>query len=652
MNTNSQVPTESFFIANERAMALVQGGQLVTDRIFGVSKFFFPRKDSSTLTQSTRLRLIANEDVIECVDSEERTSIVRRGYVDGVLAVSIEWRAHDLKIEELYFMPLQPDVVVQRVRVTNLSAFPQSLRLYGILYPHLGANAESKKGVCREAYYDTKQGCVVMEDKNGMALTLGFDRMADEFQVGEVCGQTDVYFDLEDNRLSGHARLENVVPNAAVGLDARTLAPGAVFETELCLGAGNSVKEARTSFGQYKKERKKLWKQTEDYWHRVGASASGHLPPLGEFEAKLAAVEKQSVLVLKSSIISNGQPLGGTTVYQDGAQTRNSCYILLQLAKLGFVREAEFGLEHYTAFRTGDPKFASADENDQPGTILHAMKSYGEITRDETYFRKHRNAIFRLANRLLSLIEPKLGLIYSERAIHEFVAISRGYETYVNVMAFRGLRDAADMAQQLGQTSECERFSVAAEELRVNIRRHLIHSELGIFVKRIYMGKPVALPSVSMLVPPLFGVIDARDPVVTRTIEYVLEHIWDAKMGGIYRYPLHLQPWAEIPYGGPWVSYTCWLGRVYLLRGELDKARECLNWVIGNVPDDSCLIPEHFSVQHYGRRGVHRIYIEPSAPEMWATAEFLRFTMEYRKHALQSKLPTSRSSASLPVQVD
>jgi GH15 family glucan-1,4-alpha-glucosidase len=132
-----------------------------------------------------------------------------------------------------------------------------------------------------------------------------------------------------------------------------------------------------------------------------------------------------------------------------------------------------------------------------------------------------------------------------------------------------------------------------------------------------------------MMTPALFGLIDAKDPIVARTIDYLKDNIWDKRMGGLHRYPLHLQPWAERPYGGPWVTYTSWLGIVHLLRGEREKAEGCIRWVLANVPRDSNLIPEHFSVQHIGRRGFCRIYLDPATPEIWATAEFLRLVMKY-----------------------
>jgi GH15 family glucan-1,4-alpha-glucosidase len=228
------------------------------------------------------------------------------------------------------------------------------------------------------------------------------------------------------------------------------------------------------------------------------------------------------------------------------------------------------------------------------------------------------------------LADPANGLIYSERAIHEFVAISRGYETYVNVMAWRGLSDAAHMTARRGDRTKASLYESAAGQLQAAIVREMIDPETGSFVKRIHMGRRVALPAISALAPALFGAVEPHDPAVASSIKHLKQHIWDRHIGGLHRYPLSLQPWQEHPYGGPWITYTSWLGRIHLLRGELDEARELIAWALRNIPADSNLIPEHFSTAHTGKRGFHRIYLDPSTPELWATAEFLRFARLYR----------------------
>lgn len=630
MSSNHSIPTESFFIANDRVMAQVAGGQLTTDHVFGLTDFFAPTKASATLTQGTRLRLDVEGEIAECLDTDEDSRLIRREFVANTQAVSLIWKAGHLEVRELYFIPPELDGVVQRVRIRNTSEAATTFIATAIIYPQLTSTEYNKKGVCRRTLFDETSQSILVEDVHGNVIAFALDQPPQEFQVGEVCGRTDVYYDLEDGHLSGHREVAEVAPIAALALAPCRLEGGAEMEFDIYLLREDSQNRARDLLQKFRDSKSSLWSQTFTYWQEELAEVSLTKDPLEEFGPKLAEVEKRAVMVLRSAILPAGPPLGGMTFYRDATQTRNGSYILLALDLLGFHEEARHGYEYYTSFKIGDDRFASADENDQLGTILYVFDRHQEITGELDFCAKHQKALFDFADRLIGLVDPQNGLIYSERAIHEFVAVSRGYETYVNVMACRGLQGAARLASCLNATSQSERLHEAAERLRHHIITKLVHPELQIFVKRIYQGKPIPLPTISMLTPALFGVIDPHDPIVTRTLSYLRENIWDSTMGGLYRYPLSLQPWPEIPYGGPWVTYTSWLARVHLLRGEKDLAGQIIRWVVENLSDDSLLIPEHFSIKHAGQRGFHRIYIHPSAPEIWATAEFLRLTMEYR----------------------
>jgi hypothetical protein len=638
---HSATPTESFPIANGRILALVLGAQLATDRLMGLGSFFAPRKESPNLVQGTRLRILVDGDVAECLDGDE-TRIVSRGYLPGTGQVRVVWRQCGLEVEDIYFIPPSLDIVVQSTRIVNLTGAARRLSVAAILYPQLGSEVHHKKGVCRAARFDEASGAALVEDLAGNVLVYGFDRFPSGFQVGEVCGRTDVYYDLEDGRLGGNRSVEGVVPNAALGLDAELPAGGEwIFET--CLGRADDESAAIALLTAYRERRETL--AAESARHSAAILDRSPVPdPDGEFGPRLAAIERRGRLVLNACLLPAGPPLGGFTCYHNVGQTRNSCYILLALDLMGYHEEARRGYGYYADFKVGDQRFASADENDQLGTILHVFRRHTQLVGEASLWLSHRAALDRFADRLVTLADPANGLVYSERSIHEYVAISRGYETYVNVMAWRGLADAAAMARDLGEPDREARYRAASEALRSAILSGLVDPELGIFVKRVHMGRRVPLPAISMLAPALFGLVDPRDETVTRSIAYLLEHLWDPSIGGLYRYPLGLQPWAEHPYGGPWVTYTSWLGRVYLLRGEKEKAAELIRWALDLIPEDSGLIPEHFSVAHAGERGFHRVYLDPSTPELWATAEFLRFVLAYRE-ATSAGSADQRSSA-------
>ena len=197
-------------------------------------------------------------------------------------------------------------------------------------------------------------------------------------------------------------------------------------------------------------------------------------------------------------------------------------------------------------------------------------------------------------------------------------------------MACRGLLDAAFLAGLVNDPDQ-NMIQENAELIRSAILDRLYSTEKQTFAKRIYKGKLDLTPAISMYCPALFDIVDADDPKVTTTIEYLLNHIWDEKVGGLYRYPPELVPWESSPYVGPWVTYTAWLGKIFIKRGDFRRAAECITWIMDNCPLDSCTVPEHFSINHHGRRGYHRVYYYPAIPETWATAEFLSLLYDYQK---------------------
>lgn len=623
------IPTESFYVANERIMAAVCGGQLTTDHVMGLSSLHAPAKDSATLIQSTRVLLLVDGRPVEAMDDEADSMVKERGFVADTMAVRIRWAGEGLEVEDTYFIPPELDVVVQQCRIRNTSAAARQVRCIGILYPQLGSPIPHKKGIGKEARFHPEEGGVVIEDTKGNALAFGWTEPPLAHQVGEVCGHTDVYYDLEDQALSGNTMIRNAAPNAALEVAIGRLDPGEERTVTLGLGRADDPASALALLRSFRAALPTLWSDHQAWWRTVAERARRVVPHHTGFGARLDQVTDRAALVLRSILRPDGSPMGGIHCYQNVGQVRNGSYILNVLDALGFHQETRGGYEFYLQFRVGDERYSSPDENDQLGTVLHVLRRRLDLCGDLALVEKHQDRILAMADRLVALMDRRLGLIYSERAIHEFVAISRGYETYVNTMAWRGLADAAELAGRLGRGSAGARYAEAADLLRRRVLEHLVHPELGVFVKRLYRGRHHALPAISMLTPALFGLMEPRDPIVTRTLDFLMANNWDATVGGLYRYPLRLQPWPEHPFGGPWVTYTSWLGNVHLLRGEREPAERCIRWVLDQLPEDSHLIGEHFSVQHAGRRGYARIYLDPATPEVWATAEFLRLVLRY-----------------------
>jgi GH15 family glucan-1,4-alpha-glucosidase len=632
MMSGKTIPSTNYVTSNQRIMATIQTAPLTKDCNIGVGGFFSPTKGHSSILNSSRVKLVIDNEIYEPYDDEERSVVTERKYIKDTNIICITWESGGILVKDKYYIPPELDVLVHEITVQNNTASGKSVKLYGFLETLLGAKVDYRKGVCEEAYYDKDSECIIIASPNGDHIVYGFDRTPSEYQIGEVCGKTDVYFDLEDKTLSGNERLERVVANGAIGVDFGVLEPQAMQAIRLCIGRADSAEAAKEQYRAFCAGKDTFLESVKTYWSSwlsKGASI-GTVEGLDERVPDLFARGK---VVLKYHQTEEGVLFGGSNAdaYQGAIQARNSCYSQRCLDRLGYHDEAEMSYELFTEFKVGDNRFSSADENDQLGTIIHCFFEHYKFTRDIAFLKKHYAFVSRFANALVDMIDPHAGLIYSERSIHEYVRISRGFETYVNVMAYRGIADAASIAATLDNQQDEKCWSESAGKLQQAILDKLYCPTQRTFVKRLYQGKRDTLPAVSMITPALFGVIDAKDERVSSTLDYVMQHIWDKEIGGLYRYPLKYQPWDEIPFGGPWVTYTSWLCRVYIKRGELDKARQCINWVVENSPIDTNTIPEHFSVKLQNRRGFHRVYTTPTVPETWATAEFIMAVLDYQE---------------------
>ena len=624
------IPTESFVTANERIMATVMSGQLTKDRNLCLNGLHSPTKYDKSIIQSSNIRTLVDGCFYEPYDGEDHSVIIKRGYVPETNIVFAEWVAGEFEVREEYFIPPDMDIVVHQFQIRNRDSVSHDLKLFAIMYSQLGSGPEYKKGICKRSYYDQKNGFAICTDLNDKHLVYAFDKPADRWQIGELCGQTDIFYDLEDGKLSCNSELVHQVANFALEINCGAVKAGEACTYQLCIATTSSEQESQDLIERFRNAQD-LYGDTVNYWN-TWLKKGAHFGDVSEFGSDAQHFAQMGRVMLKTHKSPDGILMCGSTApdYQGAVAARNSCYSQLAMTHLGYANEVKDGFKHFLDFKVGDDRFCSPDENDQLGMIIHCFKKYYDFTEDIDFIKDNYPKLKIFVNSIIALIDPKVWLVYSERSIHEYAAISRGYETYVNVMACRGLLDAAWLGKLVGDPDK-DKINQNAELIRSAILQKLYCPNKQTFAKRIYKGKIDLTPAISMYCPALFDIIDASDEKVTTTIDYLMGHIWDKKVGGLYRYPPHLVPWESGPYVGPWVTYTCWLARIYIKRGELHRAAECIQWVIDNCPSDSCTIPEHFSINHAGQRGYHRVYYFPAIPETWATAEFLLTLYNYQQ---------------------
>lgn len=156
-----------------------------------------------------------------------------------------------------------------------------------------------------------------------------------------------------------------------------------------------------------------------------------------------------------------------------------------------------------------------------------------------------------------------------------------------------------------------------AEEIRQYVRQHGVAEER--FVKSV--GNPAVDASLLWLSVP-FGLAEAKDPVMIRTVERIERELVTGY--GVHRYA------GDTYYGGgEWPLLSAWLGWYYARTGKRSQAREILEWIESKklpegLPEqaaDHLLAPSCYS-QWREREG------RPAVPLLWSHAMYLVLAAE------------------------
>jgi GH15 family glucan-1,4-alpha-glucosidase len=247
------------------------------------------------------------------------------------------------------------------------------------------------------------------------------------------------------------------------------------------------------------------------------------------------------------------------------------------------------------------------------GEILHACRTYYAWTGSNEY--RYYPRIRAVAERLLSpeFVNEDTGMLVAARDIWERSAKSGvlpGYDVSHQTFAAIGLRDAAWIAERLGESEDAERWRAAYERIRQSFLEHPTHSmvEDGKIIKRRLLdgsvqralsrsnvdavfasvfvpeGMPLSTegehpwePDVSECLPIAFGLVDPRSDVAKNTVaamDALWSQAWDD--GGYGRYNILSEP--DSP--GPWPFATAIVAGAALEVGDFERAQRAMSWLI------------------------------------------------------------------------
>ncbi|MCL5016139.1 MAG: glycoside hydrolase family 15 protein [Patescibacteria group bacterium] len=520
------------------------------------------------------------------------------------------------------------------------------------------------------AYFDPRNSSVIHYKGRRAFLINAFhnDKQFDEYSVGvfESEGMEGTYRDAEDGVLSKNA-IEHGQVDSVIGISMR-LEEEKPATAYYWVAAGKSIEEV-FELNSYVMEKtpEHLLRTTGDFW-KAWVSRDSLLAGLDEKSAKLF---RDSLFVIRAHADNNGAIIASTDydMLQYGHDTysymwpRDAAMAALALDKTGdtHIVERFFGFCNDVITPDGyfmhkyrpdkslgsswhpwirDGKLELPIQEDETALPLITLWEHYRASKDLEFVEQIYNSLIkRAADFMCSYINQKTGLPHPSYDLWEE---KYGTSTFTSAAVYGALMAAGNFANLLGKTQDEERYKKIASGIKEGIITHLYDKKNGIFYKMISdsdgHGEPdktVDASSVYGLFA--FGVLDVFDDKLEKAVaetEKILSLRTD--IGGTARYEgdrYYNSPRQEGIPGNPWFISHLWFTKYHISRaknkGELEKAKEGLDWV----------------VKHAASSGVLSEQIDPvsgelisATPLIWSHAEFVLTAMLYldKKNSLNT----------------
>ena len=588
-----------------------------------------------------------------------------------------------LKIKLRDAVDFNMDVLLRRVDVTNTSDEPRDVRLFfHVDFALWGSD------VGDTAFYHPDTKSVVAYKNDFYLLANGsFNGKAGlhDWTTGHKHGdqETGTWVDAEDGELDNNPVAFGSV-DCVGGLRMGELAPGASATAHWWMAVGRSLDEVvgldRRVVGRGVES---LIDRTGRYWRAWASKESGTKPELERVPDDLKELYTRSLLLIRAhtdhdgGIIAAGDsnisfpyhshgevrrpvadPFQGHEHYayvwpRDGALIAHALdragygeisrqFVRFCARAMVYDQERDWGymLQRYHPNGTvASNVIPWIDEHgnqrlpiqeDETGLMLFLLWEHYDRYRDwELITPAYRNFIKPIGNFLLDYRDPATGLpLPSQDAWEE----RDGVHAYTVATVWAGLQAAARFTAMFGEQELAERYLKGAREIKEAVERHLYDDEEERFVRTVELRSDGGIrrdPTVDSSVYGLFyfGMFDANDPRIERTMDAVIDRLTvHAKSGGLARYEGDQYQKAEIDQrpGNAWFICTLWLAEYYIRKarrlGDLKPAREILEWVRERALPSGVLAEQ-----------LHPTHSQPvsTSPLTWSSATFLLTLQEY-----------------------
>lgn len=247
----------------------------------------------------------------------------------------------------------------------------------------------------------------------------------------------------------------------------------------------------------------------------------------------------------------------------------------------------------------GLPLMSKKHEHDNDGLLIDGIHDTFQHSDDTKFLHEMWPLVELLVTRIKRHIDDRVGLLHTERSIHEFADLENGFEIWANSTACKGLFSASDIAKDLGKDNLARKWQLEANTLRKHMIRKLFDSKNKIFVKVLKdNGKKILSPDITQLTPFYFGIVKS-DEILQRMLKWLTKNLWYDKLGGFLRYKKFdaVKDWHWYTGGfGPFPQFTLWVASLQHDLNDINSCSIYAQWV-EKIFTKKSYLPEHISIE-------------------------------------------------------
>ena len=508
------------------------------------------------------------------------------------------------------------DIYLKEILVTNLEERERHVTLFFTHDFHIYGH-----DIGDTAYFDPRTSSIVHYNANRYFLVNGGTDGAwgvKEFACeakDHLCEQ-GAWTDAEDGRLSGNSAAWGSA-DSTIGISV-TVPPGGTATAYYWVTAGTRYADVtRLNRVVLDKMPAELIRLTSNYWE---AWIQKEPRSFGDLPGAVTNLFYRSLLVIRTQIDNRGAIIAAndSDIVRFGRDTysymwgRDGAFVASALARAGHadvcrkffnfcaevLSDDGYLMQHYnpdgSLASTWHPWLVDGRQvlpiqEDSTALVLWALWIHYNCARDIEFIGPlYKKLILKSADFLVAYRDPDTHLplpsfdLWEERyGTHAFTAAA----------VIAGLRAAADFARLFQDGPRTETYSAAAEQMKDGLARHLYHEGLQRYARSGYRSADGYdlddVLDVSLLGLTTLGILPARDPRNSATIDAISKHLWlAAPRGGCARYKhdgyQRRSDLGNDTPGNPWFISTLWLAECAIERArdlsELHEAEPYFAW--------------------------------------------------------------------------